>query len=81
MKKKSTSAAEFDSRLEQGEDISKYLGFLKGSRTGIEQKRVNIDFPELMLKKLDLISVKPGITRQSIIKISIANRLNEELKG
>jgi hypothetical protein len=38
-------------------------------------KRVNVDFPEWMLRSLDEEARRLGVTRQSIIKVWVAERL------
>jgi hypothetical protein len=38
-------------------------------------KRVNVDFPIWMVNKLDREAKRLGVTRQSIIKIWLAERL------
>ena len=40
-----------------------------------KQKRVNFDFPAWMLDSLDREANRVGVTRQSIIKIWLAERL------
>lgn len=40
-----------------------------------EQRRVNVDFPAWMIESLDREAKRLGVTRQSIIKIWIAERL------
>ena len=42
-------------------------------------KKVNVDFPEWVIKSLDQEAKKIGVTRQSIIKVWIAERLKEEV--
>ena len=42
-----------------------------------EQKRVNVDFPTWMIQQLDKEARKLGVTRQSIIKFWLAERLKE----
>jgi len=76
MKKKSMKAEEFDKKFDNGEDILEYLDIEKARRPGLEQKRVNVDFPNWMIKSLDKEAKRLGVTRQSIIKIWIAERLN-----
>jgi len=71
MKKKSINAETFDN----GEDISEFLDFKKATRPGLEQKRVNVDFPVWMIQMLDNEARRLGVTRQSIIKIWIAEKL------
>ena len=68
-------AEEFDKKFDNGEDISDYLDLKKARRPGLEQKRVNVDFPKWMIHSLDKEAKRLGVTRQSIIKIWIAERL------
>ena len=46
-------ATDFDKRFDSGEDITKYLKFSGARRPGQTIKRVNVDFPEWMIKSLD----------------------------
>ena len=50
----------------------------QNKRPNIEQQRVNIDFPSWMLESLDKESRRLGVTRQSLIKIWLADRLNTQ---
>ena len=68
-------AKEFDKRFENGEDVVKYLDISRATRPGQQLKRVNVDFPEWMVHSLDKEAKRLGVTRQSIIKIWIAERL------
>jgi len=68
-------ADEFDRKFDNGEDISEYLDISKARKPGQEQKRVNVDFPIWMIHSLDKEAKRIGVTRQSIIKIWIAERL------
>jgi len=77
MKKKSIEADDFDRKFENGEDIIEYLDLDRIVRPGQEQKRVNVDFPVWMIKQLDKEARKLGVTRQSIIKIWLAERLRD----
>ena len=70
-------AEEFDKKFDNGEDISDYLDMEKARRPGLEQKRVNVDFPKWMIHSLDKEAKRLGVTRQSIIKIWIAERLKQ----
>ena len=75
MKKKSIKAETFDKTFDNGEDISEFLDLKKATRPGLEQKRVNVDFPLWMIQMLDNEARRLGVTRQSIIKIWIAEKL------
>jgi len=70
-------ARQFDKRFDEGQDISKYLDMTKARRPGQEQKRVNVDFPLWMIHLLDKEARRLGVPRQSIIKVWVAERLEE----
>jgi len=71
-------ATELDEKFDNGEDISEFLDFSQASRPGREQKRVNVDFPVWMVDALDQEAAKIGVTRQSIIKIWLAELLEQK---
>ena len=74
---------EFNKKFDSGEDVSEYLDFSKAKRVSeLESKtrKVNVDFPEWVIKALDKEAKRIGITRQSIIKVWITERLKEESK-
>ncbi|NDE90216.1 MAG: CopG family transcriptional regulator [Alphaproteobacteria bacterium] len=71
------SDAEFDRKFDAGEDISEYLDFAKARRPGISQKRVNVDFPMWVVQSLDHEARRLGVTRQSIIKMWVADRIQQ----
>ncbi len=77
MRKESIKTAEFDEKFEKGEDIISYLDLSATYKPGQEQKRVNVDFPVWMIKMLDKEAKRIGVTRQSIIKIWLAERLKD----
>jgi hypothetical protein len=68
-------ASEFDKRFDENEDISDEVDWTKSRRINVEAKRVNVDFPSWVVSALDRQAQKLGITRQSLIKIWIAERL------
>ncbi|HEY9646891.1 MAG TPA: CopG family antitoxin [Chroococcidiopsis sp.] len=68
-------ATEFDAKFDQGEDITEFLNLSQAKRPGYEQKRVNVDFPTWMIEALDHEAKRLGVTRQSIIKVWLAERL------
>ena len=70
-------ANELDSKFDNGEDISKYLDLSKTRRPGQEQKRVNVDFPVWMICSLDKEARRLGVSRQAIIKLWLAERLEK----
>ncbi len=70
-------AKNLDKKFDSGEDIIKYLDLEKASRSGQEQRRVNVDFPEWMVDSLDKEARRLGVTRQAVIKVWIAAKLKE----
>ena len=70
-------AKDLDKKFDRGEDISSYLDLQKARRTSQEQKRVNVDFPLWMIHSLDKEAKRLGVTRQSIIKVWVAERLKK----
>ncbi len=71
-------AKALDKKFDSGEDISKYLDLSRATRPGQDQKRVNVDFPVWMIDSLDKEAKRLGVSRQSIIKVWIAERLQEK---
>lgn len=84
---KKITAKEFDEKFDNGEDISEHLDFSNTmsiedfEKKTIKTKKVNVDFPENILFQLDQEARRIGVTRQSIIKVWIAERLKEELRS
>ena len=74
------TAEEFDKKFDSGEDITRYLDFSKARRPGREQKRVNVDFPVWMIQRLDREAARLGVPRQSVIKVWIADRLEQKAR-
>jgi hypothetical protein len=68
-------AEEFDGKFDAGEDITGVLDLSKSRRVLQTQRRVNVDFPTWMIDSLDREASKLGVTRQSIIKVWLAERL------
>jgi hypothetical protein len=68
-------AEELDRRFDDGEDIMKYVDPTKLRRPGREMKRVNVDFPAGMVESLDAEARRIGVTRQSLIKMWLSDRL------
>ena len=68
-------AREFDRRFDEGEDMTRYLEFSGARRPGQATRRVNVDFPEWMVKSLDKEARRLGVPRQSVIKVWVGERL------
>jgi hypothetical protein len=68
-------AKAFDEKFDKGDDILDMLDITKAKRSMQDQKRVNVDFPVWMIESLDKEASRVGVTRQSIIKVWLAERL------
>ncbi len=68
-------ANKFDKKFDDGDDILGNLDLSKAKRPQQNQKRVNVDFPTWMIESLDREANRVGVTRQSIIKVWLAERL------
>ena len=66
--------------FDEGKDIIPHLALSNARRPGHEQRRVNVDFPSWIIESLDVQASSLGVTRQSVIKMWIAERLKEEMK-
>ena len=68
---KPISSDEFDQKFDAGENVMEYLDL----DTAVF--RVNVDFPAWTVSELDRESTRLGISRQSLIKIWITERLDQ----
>ena len=76
---KTITAKEFDEKFDAGEDVIEHCDLKNVRRPGLEQRRVNVDFPAWMIKRLDQAARELGVTRQSVIKFWIAERLKASM--
>lgn len=70
-------ARECDRACDKGEDVTEHVDLRKARWPGSEQRRVNVDFPTWMPELLDKEAHRLGVTRQSVIKLWIAERLQQ----
>ncbi|MCS4309158.1 hypothetical protein M2404_003521 [Rheinheimera pacifica] len=72
-------AKEFDTKFdESAEDIIDDLDITTARRVNQEAKRINVDFPAWVVDSLDREAARIGVTRQSIIKVWLVERLRAE---
>jgi len=69
----------FDKKFDEGSNIIDALDLSKSQRSMQKQKRVNVDFPSWMVESLDKEASRVGVTRQSIIKVWLAERLESSM--
>jgi hypothetical protein len=71
-------AREFDRQFDASKDMSGEVDWSQARRPNIETKRVNVDFPAWVVAGLDQQAQRLGVTRQALIKLWIAERLEAE---
>ena len=77
-----TESSEFDHKFDEGEEsVLEDLDLTRARRPGLEQKRVNVDFPVWMISALDREARRLGVTRQSVIKMWLAERLEKVIQA
>ncbi len=77
MGSKTTDAAAFDAAFDAGEDIGAHVDWASARRPGLEKRRVNIDFTDQMVRRLDIEAQRRGVKRQALVKMWIADRLDQ----
>lgn len=70
-KTKTISSDEFDAKFDVGKDISAHLDIA----AAVVVQRVNVDFPQWMIKLLDNQANQLNVSRQAVIKMWIHDRL------
>ncbi|MDP3542034.1 MAG: CopG family antitoxin [Elusimicrobiota bacterium] len=73
---KPITGEEFDRMFDEGKDITPYLDLERAVFVRPKIKRVNVDFPDWMVKKLDEEADKLNVSRQAIIKMWLRERLD-----
>jgi hypothetical protein len=77
MKKISITADELEKKFDAGEeDILQHFDLSNAQRPNLEKKRVNVDLPVWAINGLDREATRLGVTRQSLIKMWIAEKLD-----
>jgi hypothetical protein len=72
-------AKDFDKKFEEGqEDVDDDLDLSTARRVNQEMKQINIDLPVWVIDALDREASRVGVTRQSIIKVWLVERLQAE---
>lgn len=74
-KEKLISAEEFERRFDNGESVLEYCDLTKVESASLETQSVNVDLPRWMVKGLDEEAQRLGVTRQSVIKTWLAEKL------
>jgi hypothetical protein len=68
-------ARDLDKKFDAGENVLEHFDMSSAVKAAQSMRRVNVDFPEWMVLGLDREARRLGVTRQSIIKVWISERL------
>jgi hypothetical protein len=72
-------AKDFDKKFDDNKvDVIDDLDLSTKKHPNQAQKRINVDFPIWIIDSLDKEASRVGVTRQSIIKVWLAERLEEQ---
>lgn len=74
-------AKTFDRKFDAGEKVTGQLDLGRARRVGTDAKRVNVDFPAWMVASLDQEARRMGVTRQSLIKLWLADKQGQRSPG
>lgn len=75
-------ALELDKKFDDNqEDVLEYFDTSKIKMINEESRRVNIDFPAWMIDSLDKEAKHIGVSRQAVIKMWLAERLQSLTKA
>lgn len=69
------TAAAFDRAFDAGDDITPHLDLDRATRPNLTTRRIRVDLPTWMVDGLDTRAAHLGITRQALIKLWTAERL------
>ena len=72
-------AEQFEKKFDEAkEDLLEDLELSTARRVNLKSKRINVDFPSWVVEALDREAIRIGVTRQSIIKMWLVERLQLE---
>jgi hypothetical protein len=84
MKKKrlAETAAEFDRRFDEGEDVHEMVDLSKAKITRPGRKvRITLDIPEALVRDIDDLRERIGVDRGALIKVWLHERVAREKAG
>jgi hypothetical protein len=76
------TAEEFDRIFDEGSDeIRQFVDLSSFKPVHPKAQRVNVDFPPALLRDLDAVVAARGVTRQALIKMWLADKLDEHRRN
>ena len=75
VKTQTIKASDLDVKFDAGGDIDSHIDWSEARRPNLQARRVNVDFSVWMVQSLDREARRLGVTRQSLIKLWLADKL------
>jgi len=75
---KKIKAKDFDKKFDNNEDVSEFVDWENAKRLEDSQMRVSVDFPRWMVASLDKEASHLGLSRQALIKLSVADHIKQQ---
>ncbi len=72
---KKITTKEFDTKFDGNDDVSEFVDWDKAKRENEAPMRVSVDFPRWMISSLDIEASHLGLSRQALIKLSVADHI------
>lgn len=72
-------ARKFDEKFDRGGALTRRVDLSRARRASRKTRRGNVDFPAWMIESLDQEAGRLGVTRQSIIKMWLAERRERDI--
>jgi hypothetical protein len=75
-------ADEFDKKFDDGiDDVMQYVDLSSERRPNRDTKRVSVDLPLWMVGALDNEAARLAVTRQSVIKVWLSERIDQNWRA
>lgn len=75
---KKINANQFDEKFDNNEDVSEFIDWDNAKRLTNSSMRVSVDFPQWMVNSLDREARHFGLSRQALIKLSVADHIKNQ---
>lgn len=74
-------ASDLEKKFGSGESVIEFMDMASLRRLNPQTRRINVDFPGWIVDALDREATRLGVTRQSLIKMWLAERLQSHKKS
>ena len=75
---KKIKSIDLDEKFDNNDDISEFMDWENAKRVDDALMRVSVDFPKWMVISLDKEASHLGLSRQALIKLSVADHIKQK---